>query len=67
MRRSDRDLPAKVTVLSYEKKKEMLEKLPAPKPGLIVDVPLIIWPEYQEAHRIKPTGYRHPFVFVERE
>lgn len=40
------------------RRRQAVKRLPAPVPGVVVNVPLALWPLYMELHRIEPKSYR---------
>lgn len=47
-------------------REQKARNLPLPGPGIVVRVPLHLWPEYQALHALKPTGIREPRVQPEK-
>ena len=56
-----------VEVLSPEEKLELVEALPAPEPGVVVTVPLMLWALYLQVHQIEPAQYRHPVLLIKQK
>ncbi len=40
------------------RRRQAVKRLPAPVPGVVVNVPLALWPLYMQLHRIEPKSYR---------
>lgn len=40
-----------------QRRLQAVKRLPAPQPGLVVKVPLALWPLYMELHQIEPKQY----------
>lgn len=45
---------------SLEAKRRAVRRLPAPQKGVVLNIPLDLWPLYMQLHKIKPNGYRIP-------
>ena len=56
-----------VETLSPEEKLERVQALPAPTPGVVVTVPLMLWALYLQVHQIEPAQYRHPMLLIKRK
>ena len=41
-----------------------LSKLPAPQPGVPVNVPIDLYPAYMLLHGYQPNGYNHPVLLI---
>lgn len=51
---------------SPTEQREALKRLPAPMPGVVVSVPLALWPLYMNQHGIEPWRYLPPILWVKR-
>lgn len=56
-----------VEVLSPEEKLERVQVLPAPEPGVVVTVPLMLLPLYLKQYAIEPAAYRNHVLLVKKE
>ena len=56
-----------VETLSPEEKLERVQALPAPEPGVVVTVPLMLWALYMQVHQIEPAQYRHPILLIKQK
>lgn len=53
--------------MSDAEKLKRVQKLPAPVPGVAVDVPLMLWPLYQQLHGLEPKEYRRQTLIVKKQ
>jgi len=43
------------------------KRLPAPQPGLVINVPLRLYPAYMALHGIEPVRYDRPILIVKKQ
>ncbi len=43
-----------------------LLKLPAPVPGVVLNIPIELYPAYMKFRGLEPNGYNHPVLYVKR-
>jgi len=53
--------------MSEEEKLKRVRRLPAPVPGVVVNVPLMLWPLYMQVHGIEPKRYERYILFVKKQ
>lgn len=56
-----------VKVLRPEEKLERVQALPAPEPGVVVTVPLMLLALYMQVHGIEPKAYERQLLIVKRQ
>ena len=56
-----------VETLSPAEKAKQVRKLPAPQPGVVVTVPLMLLPDYMQLHGRRSTDYKNNVLLVKRE
>jgi len=49
------------------RRRQAVKRLPAPQPGLVITVPLALWPLYMQLHQIEPKEYRRPILIVQKK
>jgi hypothetical protein len=54
--------PAIVPVEPIDVRMEKARHLPMFGPGIVISIPLSLWPQYQELYWLEPTGIREPRV-----
>lgn len=52
--------------MSDAEKLAQVQLLPAPEPGVVVTVPLMLWPVYMQLHGLTPKAFRYPNLLVEK-
>ena len=59
--------PAKQTYTTEESKiMRAAKRLPAPVPGVPMNVPLRLWPAYMKLHGIAPKEWHAPILLITR-
>lgn len=56
-----------VETLSPEEKLKRVQALPAPEPGVVVTVPLMLLALYMQVHGIEPKAYERQLLIVKRQ
>lgn len=41
-------------------------ELPAPRPGVVLSIPIDLYPAYMRIHGIVPNGYHHPVLHIKK-
>lgn len=53
--------------MSDAEKLKRVRKLPAPVPGVVVNVPLMLWPLYMQLYELEPKEYQRPILIVQKQ
>lgn len=43
-----------------------LKALPAPQPGVVISVPIMLFPEYMRLHGYEPNGYQDGILNIKK-
>lgn len=54
-------------VLSDAEKRAQVQRLPAPAPGIVVTVPLMLLALYMQIHGIEPKAYERQVLIVKKQ
>ncbi len=54
-------------ISAEQRRRQAVKRLPAPQPGVVVTVPLALWPLYMQLHQIEPKEYRRPILIVQKK
>ena len=49
-----------------KKSNPRLKRIPAPKPGVVIVIPLDLYPEYMQLHGYEPAGYRNGVLTIKK-
>lgn len=42
-------------------------ELPVPEPGVVLSIPIDLYPAYMRLHGLVPGGYKDPILYVKKE